>query len=120
MTKNNTLAKLEQTHQDLEDALKRQSLDNEDKNRRINALHQELKELQDRINDTGAKNLFLQGKVTDIGSNLDRTHKEQTDNIHRLKGEYDKLTVDNNELHNRLSQLTKEVDMSKSVLERNS
>lgn len=79
-----------------------------------------MKELQDRINDTGAKNLFLQGKVTDIGSNLDRTHKEQTDNIHRLKGEYDKLTVDNNELHNRLSYLTKEVDMSKSVLERNS
>lgn len=120
MNKNNTQAKLEQTNRDLEECLKRYSLDNDDKNRRINALHQELKELQDRINDTGAKNLFLSGKVNEVGNNLDKTHHEQNDVINRLKNEHDKLIGENNELHNRLSFLTKEVDMAKSVLERNS
>lgn len=120
MNKNNTQAKLEQTNRDLEECLKRYSLDNEDKNRRINALHQELKELQDRINDTGAKNLFLSGKVNEVGNNLDKTHHEQSDVINRLKIEHDKLVGENNELHNRLAYLTREVDVAKSNLERNS
>jgi hypothetical protein len=77
--------------------------ENEEKNRRINSLHIELKELQDRINDTGAKNLFLNGKVTDIGANYDRTNHEQAGSIDRLKGEYDKLHSDNNDLLNRLN-----------------
>lgn len=120
MNKNNTQAKLEQTNRDLEECLKRYSLDNEDKNRRINALHQELKELQDRINDTGAKNLFLSGKNNEVGNNLDKTHHEQSDVINRLKIEHDKLVGENNELHNRLAYLTREVDVAKSNLERNS
>lgn len=120
MIKNNTQYKLDQTQHDLEECLKRYTLDNDDKNRRINALHQELKELQDRINDTGAKNQLLSGKVNEIGNNLDNTHHEQTDNINRLKIEYDKFIGDNNDLHNRLSYLTKEVDIARSTLERNS
>jgi len=120
MIKNNTQYKLDQTQHDLDECLKRYTLDNDDKNRRINALHQELKELQDRINDTGAKNQLLSGKVNEIGNNLDITHHEQTDNINRLKIEHDKFVGENNDLHNRLSYLTKEVDIARSTLERNS
>jgi len=119
LNKYNTQSKLDQTTQDLEEFVKRSNAENEEKNRRINSLHIELKELQDRINDTGAKNLFLNGKVTDIGVNYDRTNHEQAGSIDRLKGEYDKLHGDNNDLLNRLNYLTKEVEQSRGNLERN-
>jgi chromosome segregation ATPase len=119
LNKYNTQSKLDQTTQDLEEFVKRSNAENEEKNRRINSLHIELKELQDRINDTGAKNLFLNGKVTDIGANYDRTNHEQAGSIDRLKGEYDKLHSDNNDLLNRLNYLTKEVEQSRGNLERN-
>jgi len=119
LNKYNTQSKLDQTTQDLEEFIKRSNAENEEKNRRINSLHIELKELQDRINDTGAKNLFLNGKVTDIGVNYDRTNHEQAGSIDRLKGEYDKLHGDNNDLLNRLNYLTKEVEQSRGNLERN-
>ena len=119
LNKYNTQSKLDQTTQDLEEFIKRSNAENEEKNRRINSLHIELKELQDRINDTGAKNMFLNGKVTDIGVNYDRTNHEQAGSIDRLKGEYDKLHGDNNDLLNRLNYLTKEVEQSRGNLERN-
>lgn len=103
LNKYNTQSKLDQTTQDLEEYLKRSAAENEEKARRINSLQAELKDLQDRINDTGAKNLFLTGKVTDLGATYDRTHHEQSDNILRLKSEYDKLQGDNNDLHNKLA-----------------
>ena len=101
--KYNTQSQLDLTTQDLEEFLKRSAADNDEKSRRINSLQAELKELQDRINDTGAKNLFLTGKVSDLGSTYERTHHEQSDNILRLKSDYDKLQADNNELHNKLN-----------------
>lgn len=57
--------------------------------------------------------------MTDIGANYDRTNHEQAGSIDRLKGEYDKLHSDNNDLLNRLNYLTKEVEQSRGNLERN-
>lgn len=60
---------LQARNDELEDAKRRFNDDNDEKNSRINQLHMEVKNLQDKLNDNNIKGAMVEGKNHDINSN---------------------------------------------------
>lgn len=60
---------LQTRNDELEDAKRRYYEENEEKNSRINQLHQEVKNLQDKLNESNVKSAMIEGKNHDITSN---------------------------------------------------
>lgn len=116
--KTHTASKLEHTSQDLEEAQRLYTLESDEQNRVIAALHQELKDLQDKLVNNNHKSSHLGSKNNELANNYNRIEAEQSENILRLKGEYERLKSDNNELHNKVSRLHKDVEQTKDDLEK--
>lgn len=69
MHKREVEMQLQARNDELEDAKRRFNDDNDEKNSRINQLHMEVKNLQDKLNDNNIKCAMVEGKNHDINSN---------------------------------------------------
>lgn len=106
-------AQLEQRAAELEDLRKRHGIENEEKNRRISMLHQELRELQERVNEQGVRGNMLEAKNKDLGINYDRSNAEGGENVARLRSENERLQNENKDLISRTHKLGKDVEASR-------
>lgn len=100
--------------QELDDARKRFEREQEDKNKRINGLHQEIKELQDKLADNNSRNNLLDGKNKDLVSSFERMTTENRDCINKYRSENEKLNHQNMDLISKASKLSNELDALRS------
>jgi len=103
---------------DLEDFRLKQSIENEDKSKRLILLQQELKELQEKASNSNMYKELAESKNKDMQLNHERVSQENNANIIRLKTEHDRISIENNELLARLSKINKELESSKTELGR--
>lgn len=103
---------------DLEDFRLKQSIENEDKSKRLILLQQELKELQEKASNSNMYKELAESKNKDMQLNNERISQENNANIIRLKTEHDRISIENNELLARLSKINKELESSKTELGR--
>jgi len=103
---------------DLEDFRLKQSIENEDKSKRLILLQQELKELQEKASNSNMYKELAESKNKDMQLNNERISQENNTNIIRLKTEHDRISTENNELLTRLSKINKELESSKTELGR--
>jgi len=103
---------------DLEDFRLKQSIENEDKSKRLILLQQELKELQEKASNSNMYKELAESKNKDMQLNHERVSQENNANIIRLKTEHDRISTENNELLTRLSKINKELESSKTELGR--
>lgn len=80
-------SKLDHTSQDLEEAQRHFTLESDEQNRVIAVLHQELKDLQDKMTNNNHKSSHLGNKVKELTNTQNRVESEQSENILRLKSE---------------------------------
>jgi len=118
MFKREVEMQLQSRNDELEDAKRRFNDDNDEKNSRINQLHQEVKNLQDKLNDNNIKCAMVEGKNHDISGNYERTVSQTTDNINRLKIEYERLTGENSELLAKISRTSNELENNRIKLDK--
>jgi len=100
--------------QELDDARKRFEREQEDKNKRINGLHQEIKELQDKLADNNSRNNLLDGKNKDLVNSFERMTTENRDCINKYRSENEKLNHQNMDLISKASKLSNELDALRS------
>lgn len=118
MQKREVEMQLQTRNDELEDAKRRFNDDNEEKNARINQLHQEVKNLQDKLNDNNIKSAMIEGKNHDIAGNYERTATTTADNIGRLKIEYERLTGENADLLSKISRTSNELENNRIKLDK--
>lgn len=78
-------AQLDMKTHELDDLRMKYSLELEEKNKRISLLHQELKDLQERVNEQNVKRSLLESKNRDLSENYDRISVETSDTLNKLK-----------------------------------
>lgn len=83
MEKKELELRLNNKAQELDDARKRFEREQEDKNKRINGLHQEIKELQDKLAENNSRNNLLDNKNKDLVSSFERMTSENRDCINK-------------------------------------
>lgn len=116
--KTHTNSRLEQTNQELDEATRHFTLESDEQNRRIGVLHQELKELQDKINNNNHKGSLMGNKIKDLSETQYRVESEQSESILKLKNEHERLKTENNDIHFKVSKQTKEVEQTKVALDK--
>lgn len=102
--KTHTNSRLEQTNQELDEATRHFTLESDEQNRRIGVLHQELKELQDKINNNNHKGSLMGNKIKDLSETQYRVESEQSESILKLKNEHERLKTENNDIHFKVSK----------------
>ena len=110
MEKKELELRLSNKTQELEDSRKRFEREQEDKNKRINALHQEIKELQDRLSDNNTRNSVLESKNKDLVSSFERMTTDNRDCINKYRSENEKLNAHNMDLISKASKLNNELE----------
>jgi len=73
-------------------------------------LHQEVKNLQDKLNESNVKAAMFEGKNHDVTSNYDRTQGTNSDNISRMKVEFERLSGENVDLLGKISRSSNELE----------
>jgi methyl-accepting chemotaxis protein len=102
--KTHTNSRLDQTNQELDEATRHFTLESDEQNRRIGVLHQELKELQDKINNNNHKGSLMGNKIKDLSETQYRVESEQSESILKLKNEHERLKTENNDIHFKVSK----------------
>lgn len=116
--KTQTAGNLEHNNNELEELQRHFTLESDEQNRRIGVLHQELKELQDKININNHKGSLMGNKYKELSETQQRVESEQSENILKLKSEHERLKTENNDFHFKVSKFTKEVEQTKVALEK--
>jgi len=111
-------SKLDITSQEAEEVQRNFTLESDEQNRVIGMLSQQLKDLQDKLVNNNHKGSHLSMKVKELTNTSHHVEGEQGENILRLKSEHESLKSDNNQLHNKVTTLHKDVDATKDELEK--
>jgi chromosome segregation ATPase len=69
--------------QELEEAKKRFEREQEDKNKRIHALHAEIKELQNSLAESNSRNAQLDNKNRDLSGQFEKMTNENRETINK-------------------------------------
>lgn len=112
--------KLDQRHQEFEEVQRLFTLESDEQNKHISGLHEELKDLQDKINKYSHKGDLLGNKYKELNETQYKVEAEQAESILKLKSEHERLKSEHNDLHFKVAKFTKEVEHTNVALEKSS